>query len=57
MKDPKPENIAGKKAVTHSVNHSVDWGTVFIVIGVIFVAWYVDPFGKFVEDDDENGGL
>lgn len=53
MRDPEPSNIAGKKTVSHSVEHSVDWGHVSLGIGLLVLA-YVLAQVFTDEDDDES---
>jgi hypothetical protein len=43
MQDPLPENITGEKAVTHSVEHRVDWSHVLIALAVVYVAAKFGP--------------
>lgn len=39
MQDPPSQNIAGKKVVTSSVEHNVDWGYVALGLGLLAVAY------------------
>lgn len=54
--EPRPGNVAGKKVekVTHSVEHSVDWGHVAIGAGVIVLALVLSRL--FVGGDPKNQG-
>lgn len=39
MNDPKPENIRGLKASTHSFEHSIRWDYMLLGGVALFVAW------------------
>jgi hypothetical protein len=39
MNDPVPENITGRKAVTHSVEHRIDWGHVALAGAALAVVY------------------
>jgi hypothetical protein len=55
MQDPLPENIDGSKVVTHSVEHSIDWGHVSIGVGLMalaFVTWRLFEGGDGDGDDE-----
>lgn len=54
MRDPKPGNIKGEKHVSHTVNHSVDWGHVALGVGLLALAYVLASAwdGESDEDDD-----
>jgi len=44
MEDPLPENIAGEKRVTHSVNHHINWGYALLgLAGLVTVLKFGPP--------------
>lgn len=50
MNDPLPENIDGRKAVAHSVEHRIDWGYVALSLAALVALYTV-----FVREPDEEG--
>lgn len=56
MRDPEPSNIAGKKTVSHSVEHSVDWGHVSLGIGLLVLAYVLAQVFRDAEDEDDESG-
>jgi hypothetical protein len=57
--EPEPANVDGKKIekVTHSVEHSIDWGHVAIGVGALAVAWALLRLFSTSEDKNEDDGL
>ena len=55
MNDPAPENIAGKKMVTHSVSHEIQWGYVAVGVGLLLLAFVVSRAFANNRDDDQEG--
>jgi len=56
MQDPKPENIAGRKRVVHSVEHIVPWGQVALGIGGLALAYVLYRLFSG-SSDSEDGDL
>jgi hypothetical protein len=54
MRDPEPSNIEGRKTVSHSVEHSVDWGHVSIGLGLLVLAYVLAKVFRDEDADDES---
>jgi hypothetical protein len=60
MADPVPENIDGRKLVSHSFNHEIghriDWGHVALAVAAILAIYVLFlRGGSEVEDRDDLG--
>lgn len=55
MKDPAPENIAGRKTVAHSVNHEIQWGYVAVGVGLVVVGLSAYTLLSGDDDDGQEG--
>lgn len=57
MQDPLPENIAGEKRVTHTVEHRINWGYAMLGAAGILLVYviFIRGDGPDVASDDEKG--
>lgn len=56
MNDPLPENIAGEKRVTHSVEHSINWGHVALGVAVLALVLYLNSLGSRRSSEETEDG-
>lgn len=54
MRDPNPENIAGRKVQVHEFSHEIQWGYVVLGLLGLFVAWKLFGGISFSSEDDRE---